>query len=155
MIQGLTYTWTVPSGATITSGQGTASITVKFGTSNGSVTVKASNSCGISSTRSLSVCSVSCRMGQEVPDGSEPIELVNEMQPIVYPNPGNGQFTIGGINQKSVIQVYNAIGQLVRNEVVQSDIETLQINLNGEANGLYLIRIENADGMKELRYIKQ
>jgi hypothetical protein len=155
MVQGLSYTWTVPSGAIITSGQGTASITVKFGTSNGNVTVKASNSCGISSTRSLSVCSVSCRMGQEVPDGSEPIELVNEMQPIVYPNPGNGQFTIGGINQKSVIQVYSAIGQLVRNEIVQSDIETLQINLNSEANGLYLVRIENANGMKELRYIKQ
>ena len=94
-------------------------------------------------------------MGQEVPDGSEPIELVNEMEPIVYPNPGNGQFTIGGINQKSVIQVFTATGQLIRNVVVQSETETMQFNLDNEANGLYLIRIENAEGQRELRYVKQ
>ena len=155
LVQGLTYTWTVPNGATITSGQGTASITVKFGTKNGNVTVRASNSCGTSSTRSLSVCAVSCRMGQDVPDGSEPIELVSETEPIVYPNPGNGQFNISGIKQNSVIQVFTTTGQLVRSVVVQSEVETLQINLDIEANGLYLIRIEHAEGQRELRYVKQ
>ena len=155
MVQGLTYTWTVPSGATITSGQGTASITVKFGTSNGSVIVRASNSCGTSTTRSLSVCAVSCRMGQDVPDGSETIELVNETEPIVYPNPGNGQLNISGIKQNSVIQIFTTTGQLVRNVVVQSEDATLQINLDNEANGLYLIRIEHAEGQRELRYVKQ
>lgn len=36
---GSTYNWTVPTGATIASGQGSSSITVNFGTSNGSVSV--------------------------------------------------------------------------------------------------------------------
>jgi gliding motility-associated-like protein len=40
------YTWTVPSGATIVSGQGTTSITVTWGFTSGNVCVYASNSCG-------------------------------------------------------------------------------------------------------------
>ena len=43
-----TYTWTVPTGATITNGQGSTSITVNFGCSavSGNVTVTPSNSNG-------------------------------------------------------------------------------------------------------------
>jgi hypothetical protein len=42
----LTYVWTVPPGATITSGQNTSAITVNWGNSPGNVTVKAMNNCG-------------------------------------------------------------------------------------------------------------
>ncbi len=42
------YNWTVPTGASIASGQGTATITVNFGTANGSVCVTATNACGSS-----------------------------------------------------------------------------------------------------------
>lgn len=51
------YLWTVPTGWSITDGQGTASITVTTGNSgqNGNITVVASNSCGTSSPRSLAV----------------------------------------------------------------------------------------------------
>ncbi len=41
-----TYSWTVPTGATVTSGQGTNTIQVTWGTSAGDVTVKAVNGCG-------------------------------------------------------------------------------------------------------------
>ena len=44
------YNWTVPSGATITAGQGTTGITVDFGTTDGNVCVTANNACGISNT---------------------------------------------------------------------------------------------------------
>ncbi len=40
------YTWTVPSGATLVSGQGTTSIVVNFGVSSGNVSVTPVNSCG-------------------------------------------------------------------------------------------------------------
>jgi PKD repeat protein len=40
------YTWSVPSGSTITAGQGTTSATVSFGSTSGNVSVLASNSCG-------------------------------------------------------------------------------------------------------------
>jgi hypothetical protein len=41
---GSTYTWSVPSGATIASGQGTNSITVNWGSTSGNVTVVETNS---------------------------------------------------------------------------------------------------------------
>jgi len=50
-----TYTWTVPSGATIVSGQGTTSISVNFGTTSGNVTVTAGNTCGTSSAQTSAV----------------------------------------------------------------------------------------------------
>jgi len=56
----LTYNWVVPNGATITSGQGTASITVNWGSVAGSVKVSAVNICGASASRSLMVDFTSC-----------------------------------------------------------------------------------------------
>ena len=52
-----TYTWTVPSGWTITSGQGTISITVSTGApgQNGNISVTAGNSCGTSAPQILAV----------------------------------------------------------------------------------------------------
>ena len=43
---GGSYAWTVPADATITSGQGTSSITVDFGTTSGTVSVDVSDGCG-------------------------------------------------------------------------------------------------------------
>lgn len=52
---GSTYTWTVPAGATITSGQGTNSITVDFGTNAGQVSVFETLACGDGQPVGLSV----------------------------------------------------------------------------------------------------
>ncbi|WP_262916235.1 glycine-rich domain-containing protein [Aestuariivivens marinum] len=54
-----TYTWTVPSGWTINSGQGTTSISVTSGANgeNGNITVTASNVCGTSTASILAVTS--------------------------------------------------------------------------------------------------
>ena len=52
-----TYTWTVPTGWTITAGQGTESITVTAGAAgeNGNITVTAGNLCGTSAASTLTV----------------------------------------------------------------------------------------------------
>ncbi len=50
-----TYTWTVPTGATITAGAGTKTITVTMGTTSGNVTVTTSNSCQTGTPVSLAV----------------------------------------------------------------------------------------------------
>ena len=52
-----TYTWTVPTGATIASGQGSNSILVNYacGASSGNLSVTASNACGSGGTNSMSV----------------------------------------------------------------------------------------------------
>lgn len=51
----LSYNWTVPSEATITSGQGTTEITVDFGTVSGNISVQALNNCGGTSYTDLAV----------------------------------------------------------------------------------------------------
>ncbi len=51
----LSYTWTVPSDATIASGQGTTNITVNFVANSGNVSVRAENSCGNSDYTDLTI----------------------------------------------------------------------------------------------------
>ncbi|WP_066508259.1 ice-binding family protein [Rufibacter sp. DG15C] len=50
-----TYTWTVPTGWNITSGQGTTRIMVQPSTTPGNISVVAGNGCGVSSASRLSV----------------------------------------------------------------------------------------------------
>ncbi len=49
------YTWTVPPGATITSGATTNAITVNYGASSGNITVTANNACGSSTPSTLAI----------------------------------------------------------------------------------------------------
>ncbi len=49
------YTWAVPSGASINSGQGTTSISVTFGSNGGSITVTPINDCGSGSSSSKTI----------------------------------------------------------------------------------------------------
>jgi PKD-like domain len=55
-----TYTWSVPPGATITSGQGTTTILVTFANTDGNISVDVANECETQST-SLPVTSTSCQ----------------------------------------------------------------------------------------------
>jgi uncharacterized protein (TIGR02145 family) len=52
------YTWTVPTGAAITSGQGTTAIIVDFGTTGGDVSVRSENSCGNSLYTDLTITAI-------------------------------------------------------------------------------------------------
>ncbi len=49
------YVWTIPTGATITAGQGTTSITVTFGANSGDICVQASDACFTSNTSCNSI----------------------------------------------------------------------------------------------------
>lgn len=51
----VSYTWTVPPGVSILSGQGTASITVDYTNTGGAVSVTATNSCGTSLPSNLAI----------------------------------------------------------------------------------------------------
>jgi hypothetical protein len=59
------YSWTVPAGATIAAGQGTAALTVDFGAgfTGGQITVASVNGCGTSSVRSFTVSGAPARPG--------------------------------------------------------------------------------------------
>jgi large repetitive protein len=79
----LSYVWTVPTGWTITSGQGTTEITVQAGAHAGDVSVKALNGCGESPVSSLDVSPATT-----APPAPGPISGVNSLcsgqQGVVY-----------------------------------------------------------------------
>jgi hypothetical protein len=151
---GLSYTWTVPTGATIVSGQGTNLITVNFGTTGGNITVKANNTCGSSTTRSLAVGVTACRMDENNLAVGREIEL---QLPVLYPNPGNGMLTISSFPNDLELQmrVFSASGQLVQESIIPAHAENWTLDLMHLASGLYLIRLESDSGIDELRYIKE
>ncbi|MCB9044500.1 MAG: hypothetical protein H6550_00030, partial [Chitinophagales bacterium] len=54
-VNGVTYTWTVPAGWSINSGQGSNSVVVSVGAASGNISVTPSNSCGNGTAQSLAV----------------------------------------------------------------------------------------------------
>jgi hypothetical protein len=126
------YTWTVPTGATVTSGQGTAAANVQFGTAAGNVTVKATNACGNSSLRTLAVA-MPCR--------TEDAET-NSLS--VYPNPSNGDvhFALGAAGR--TLHIYDVAGR----EVVVRNLQPDQraIKLEALPPGLLHYKLVSADG---------
>jgi hypothetical protein len=99
------YNWTVPSGSSVATGQGTNSVTVNFGTSTGSVTVTPSNSCGSGASKSKSV-KFGCR-GYEI--------ISNDYLEIM-PNPFTESTTVQfGISKETPvkIEVFDVLGILI------------------------------------------
>ena len=73
------------------------------------------------------------------------IEKASEDEHIVlYPNPTNGLVTIEGA-EATEVQVYNAQGQLVKTKRCSNEI-----NLNNFPQGVYLLRIIDAEGQNHL-----
>ncbi len=73
----------------------------------------------------------------------------------IYPNPVNAELTIVlSANPVSDIEIYDATGKLVRNEMQVSG-NTLKVNVADLPNGLYSIRISNANGSAISRFVKE
>jgi hypothetical protein len=75
------YVWTAPSGATITSGQGTVSISVLFGASatSGNVSVHGANSSGSGTASNLLVSVSTVPSAPATPDGPALVNLQNTL----------------------------------------------------------------------------
>jgi hypothetical protein len=90
-VAGLTYTWTVPSGSSITSGQGTNLVTITLGTMSGNIQVIPSNLCGNGPSSSMVVTpdllpyQPSTLSGQSAPcQGSLQTYSVSEVAGVTY-----------------------------------------------------------------------
>jgi hypothetical protein len=146
------FTWTVPSGAIITSGQGTANITVTWGAAAGTVSVVAFNSCGtgLSKTKSLSLAT--CRLGDDISLD----ESVIDNSWSLFPNPTsdkvNIHFTEFDSSKMYVLTVTNALGQLVYNASINQ--QTTIIELQSFAKpGMYFVHL--IDGQNNVMETKK
>ena len=79
------YTWTVPSGATIVSGQGTLGILVNFGSTGGTISVRSENSCGKSLFTNIEIAMCYLPAAPEVVNG--PSEVIPNVLGITYTTP--------------------------------------------------------------------
>ena len=70
----------------------------------------------------------------------EAVEETKESEISIYPNPANDKVVIKGV-EASEVQVYNALGQLVK--TVRG---TNEVDLSGLVEGVYLLRIMDAEG---------
>ena len=103
--------WTVPSGATIVSGQGTNSIVVQYlpGNISGNVTATASNGCATGSTRSLAVEMTPCAPPAPFAKTSGGFVAGTEVELLettVFPNPSATTFRLKvNANAKEQLQI--------------------------------------------------
>ena len=134
---GVTYTWGVPTGGSILSGQGTASVTVKWGTASGSIRVTAKNTCGSQAIKYQAV-SVTCRIAELASDNIT-----------LFPNPNNGNATIDLGSEKSfTILVNDMLGRQIIRE--QSVDDSYQLNLGDQPKGVYMVSVMLENGDKKI-----
>jgi hypothetical protein len=63
----------------------------------------------------------------------------------IYPNPNNGEFTISGISSKSIVEVYNILGEKVYSQPSVFNSQ-LSLNISNQPGGIYLYRVIGEDG---------
>lgn len=133
-VTGVTQLWTAPTGASITAGQGTTSMTCTWGSAAGSVTVKSVNACGQSAALSKAVTLLTCMEELDAQAlESEKLE--------VYPNPNNGYFTVR-VEVAGDYAITNSIGQEIERFFL-SNANSFTHQLSGLSAGIYYVRDVN------------
>jgi len=109
------YAWTIPSGASITSGLNTNSITVTFGTSTGSITVTGINTCGSGATSTLA------------------LNLMNSPSPVVVSAGSSTTICTSGSVSLSFPPATSSYNQWRKNgvDIVGANASTLSVNQSG------------------------
>jgi hypothetical protein len=126
---------------------------------NTTYTVTVTDHCGTTGTASVHImCLFLERPTNDSMKGNNPLGTDNmvEVKDIsIYPNPNNGEFTISGLDNGMMIEMYDYTGRLINKEIVNN--ETMQFNLSNQANGIYLVRIISPDGnlVTQKKIVKQ
>ncbi|MBL0343148.1 MAG: T9SS type A sorting domain-containing protein [Bacteroidetes bacterium] len=140
------YTWTIPSGASITSGAGTNSVTISFGSVASALTVKAVNACATGAGSTLAI-SFSCRIqASEVNNGFS-----------VYPNPASDRITISnadGIDGMVTVKISDVAGRTLINQLANSENGNTTIDVSSLKTGVYLIETSIGNERFVSRFVK-
>jgi len=118
------YTWQVPTGWVIQSGQGTASITVLCNGTSGNVRVRSVNACGNSTNRSLACAPAVCST------------TAMPMQLELWPNPTSERvFFAYDEEQPELFEIYDMMGR-----TIYSGSWIPEFDVTGLAGGIYFVR---------------
>ncbi|HEY2727896.1 MAG TPA: T9SS type A sorting domain-containing protein, partial [Parafilimonas sp.] len=154
---GVSYVWTVPSDATIASGQHTSSITVKWGSAVGPVTVQTSNSCG-----SSPVCSKTIHVAKNFDAIAATLPgMDNKNSILLMPNPVKDIATLQFSAKTScayTIEITDLSGKslISMKGTTTSGTNTQKINVSQFTPGTYFIILTNNEGEREtVKMIKE
>jgi autotransporter-associated beta strand protein len=134
------YTWSVPSGASITAGQGTTSISVNWGSTPGNVTVNAGNSCGTSGNATLGVTIVASVPGAPTAQAATDVSLDS-----FFANWSAGSGTIAGYRLDVATSIDFTSGFVLSNQAVGGTSYELS-GLESGVTYFYRVRSYNACG---------
>jgi len=137
------YTWSLPPGAQVSSGQGGLSIRVKFANQSGSVSVKANNGCGSSLVRTLPVA-ITCRE----------MEAYAGPEATIFPNPTAGEFRLIVHSEDPTRMIlHDLTGKIVsQEELIVPDQEF--VFGSTLAPGIYLVEIKGVEFRQTFRIVK-
>jgi len=83
-------------------------------------------------------------------------QIEGVIQPIaVHPNPANQNITVSGLNpllKVSSINITNMSGKIVKS--IQPNGSTVEVSLDGIAEGMYFVAVEHATGRELVKFIK-
>jgi hypothetical protein len=118
------YQWSVPSGWSINSGQGSSQASIIAGSGTGSISVKAVNACGQSPNKSITVRAKSCIV-------SMPMEIN------IWPNPASERLNIDVESDAALnYQIFNLSGEKILEGIIKSSVD-----ISGLAAGIYIIHV--------------
>ena len=152
----LNYTWTVPVGSVIVSGQNSASILVNFGTQSGLISVIASNACGTSRSREIFVTikqnkrELNYNLSENQKDGLlkvSPMPAIRNIN-VTYHSP---------TQEKVLIQLCDMEGRCLEAKAVslQRGMNIIPFELNKFPKGMYILRMSNKNTILSTKIIKQ
>ena len=151
------YTWAVPKGWSINSGQGTTAIQVTAGKAGqkGNISVKASNACGTSSASTLAVTTIACT---SIASGSVSTINAEKATPVrtvkISPNPAINTLHVEllGYTGKVTIQLLNIQGKALMQEKMEtthSSYAQHQLDVGNIAGGTYLLVVIDEKGNRQ------
>jgi large repetitive protein len=143
------YIWTLPSGASITSGTGTPSVTVTFGSVDGIITAAGSNACGTGFSKGTRV-DFTCR---------ETV-VVGDLAMSAFPNPVHDLLILQIDLPESVelnIALFDLSGRMVINETASgySGKSELTLDLTGLAPGIYTLKMNAGEQVMMKKIVKK
>ncbi|MFN0190247.1 MAG: T9SS type A sorting domain-containing protein, partial [Bacteroidia bacterium] len=134
------YTWSVPSGVTILSGQGTTTLEVSTSTANGNICVAASNNCGSSAAACQAVVS-------NVNAPAKPATVLGASKAC------NGSVIVYSVAQGADATSYNWIGPAGTIILSGNGTNTISLQFNaGFTGGNLKVTASNACGTSVIRY---
>ncbi len=153
---GLTFTWTVPQGATIVSGQGAYLIKVNFGATGGAVRVRASNACGISPEGSKNVTVTSSPAPNTVAKLPAP---AGDGYLKAFPNPAVNDvvlFFTEQTNTRYEIRITDANGKqvLTKNGMAVKGENRVRLYMGAYANSVYWVSLKTQNKTQTLKLVK-